>query len=80
MKYAEISNQFRLNGLEESPKSYGVSPRGSFIFTKRAILNVGFMLEKSKVALEVRNQVLNIKNLYLHNSHIIYDFLLPKEA
>ncbi|WP_191967663.1 hypothetical protein [Lysinibacillus fusiformis] len=52
MKYSEISNHFKMNGLESTPKSYGVSPKGSYIFTPRTILNVGFMLEKSMIAQE----------------------------
>lgn len=49
-------NMYTLNELGE----YGISRRGSYIFNKRAILLVGFMLRDSKVALEVRNQALNI--------------------
>lgn len=56
----EIANSCNLQPLEINLKKQGVSPKGSTIFTKRAILLVGFMLRDSKVAQEIRNQVLNI--------------------
>ena len=49
-------NMYTLNELGE----YGISRRGSYIFNKRAILLVGFMLRDSEIAQEVRNQALNI--------------------
>ncbi len=63
LKYAEIKEI--LNGelnspLEISPRSLGIAPKGSTIFTRRLILNIGFMLRDSKVAKDVRNQALNI--------------------
>lgn len=67
MKFPEIRetiannpNFLNVKNLELTPRELGLSPIGSFIFTQRAVLNVGFMLEQSQVALEVRNQALNI--------------------
>lgn len=52
----EVSKGYNVYLLSE----LGISKRGSYIFSKRAILLVGFMLRDSKVAQEVRNQALNI--------------------
>lgn len=67
MKFPEIretinsgSNVVNVNTLELTPKGLGISPTGSLVFSKRTILNIGFMLEQSQIALEVRNQALNI--------------------
>ncbi|MFJ8460907.1 hypothetical protein ACIQ57_17450 [Lysinibacillus xylanilyticus] len=45
---------------EDNMSLYKISKRGATVFTKRAILLAGFMLRDSKIALEVRNQALNI--------------------
>ena len=67
LRFAEIreeitngSNFLNTRNLDLSPKGLKLSPMGSNVFTKRAILLVGFMLEQSKIAQEVRNQALNI--------------------
>lgn len=61
---SEIFNQDLKSELDESieltPKGLGLSPKGSFIFTLRAVLNVGMLLRDSKIAKEVRNQLLNV--------------------
>lgn len=59
MKYKEFSNQFKLNGLEINPKEYGISPRGSNIYTKRAVLNVGMLLRDSEIAQRLRSNILD---------------------
>lgn len=56
---ADMDKGYKMYTLNELGE-YGVSRRGSYIFTKRAILLVGFMLRDSKIAQEVRNQALNI--------------------
>lgn len=67
LRFAEIreeiingSNFLNVRNLDLSPKGLKLSPMGSNVYSKRAVLNVGFMLEQSVVALEVRNQALNI--------------------
>lgn len=63
MTYKELKelifNPSQKKGLEKHA-DIQLSRRGSTVFTPRAILNVGFMLRDSKVAIEVRNQALNI--------------------
>lgn len=72
MKFPEIRetiannpNFLNVKNLELTPRELGLSPMGSFIFTKRAVLNVGFMLEQSQVALEVRKtfEITKVKEL-----------------
>lgn len=59
MKYGDFSNQFKMNGLEISPKEYGISPRGSNVFSKRAVLNVAMLLRDSIIAKRVRTALLD---------------------
>ncbi len=54
-----VFNPSLKNGLENHP-TIKLSRRGSTVFAPRAILNVGMLLRDSKIAEEVRNQVLNI--------------------
>lgn len=56
MPYREIKAMV----YEDNMSLYKISKRGATVFTKRAILLAGFMLRDSKIALEVRNQALNI--------------------
>jgi len=57
---------------------YKISKRGATVFTPRAILNVGFMLRDSKVALEIRNKALNII-LNATDEYKLYDINEEKE-
>lgn len=56
MKYLVIKEFVKLDNMSE----LRISKRGATVFTKRAILNIGFMLEQSNIAQEVRNRALNI--------------------
>ncbi|WP_349916938.1 phage antirepressor KilAC domain-containing protein [Bacillus cereus] len=58
MSYKDVKNQ---TVQDEPIKSHGVAPRGSNMFTKRAILRVGMLLRDSDTAKEVRMQLLNIE-------------------
>lgn len=55
LKYAELKDVFAGDMLS-LPK---LSTRGSNVFSKRAVLNVGMLLRDSRIAREVRNQLLN---------------------
>lgn len=49
-------SQYRIVGSEDDAT---IAPRGNFIFSIRAVLNIGMLLEGSDIAREVRNQLLN---------------------
>lgn len=55
LKYAELKDVFAGDTVS-LPK---LSTKGSNVFSKRAVLNVGMLLRDSKVAREVRTQLLN---------------------
>lgn len=50
----------RMTITDSSGNSITIPNRGVYIFPKRAILRVGMLLRDSKVAVEVRNQLLNV--------------------
>ena len=60
MSYSELKAVLVKASNGDAFESYSISRRGSTIFSKRTILLVGFLLEKSKIAQEVRNQALNV--------------------
>lgn len=72
MKYQDFSNQFKVNGLEISPKEYGISPRGSNVFSKRAVLNVAMLLSESDVAKRVREALLDQQEIMSEKQKIIH--------
>ncbi|PEC41486.1 phage antirepressor KilAC domain-containing protein [Bacillus toyonensis] len=58
-KYSEVVE--KVSGHDVNLLSSGVSYRGTYLFPKRAILRVGMLLQDSKVAREIRDQLLNIE-------------------
>lgn len=55
-KHSDIKRVLKRDNI--SP--LGISPRGSYVFTLRAVLNVGMLLRDSEIAKEVRSQLLNV--------------------
>lgn len=58
-RYGEVTNE--VNRQDVNLLSMGVSYRGTNVFPRRAILRVGMLLRDSKIAKEVRTQLLNIE-------------------
>lgn len=60
-RFSEFNEIFKSDGLLlYNVTEYGIGKRGATVYTNRAILNVEFLLRDSVIALEVRNQALNI--------------------
>ncbi|MBK5349131.1 phage antirepressor KilAC domain-containing protein [Bacillus sp. TH44] len=57
--YSEVAEKVSVHDV--NLLSSGVSYRGTYLFPKRAVLRVGMLLRDSKVAREVRDQLLNIE-------------------
>lgn len=56
LKYAEIKKLINRDNLSQ----LGISPNGSVIYPKRAVLRVGMLLRDSNVAKEIRTMLLNV--------------------
>ncbi|QEL87079.1 hypothetical protein [Bacillus mycoides] len=58
-KYSEVAE--KVSGHDVNLLSHGVSYRGTYLFTRRAVLRLGMLLRDSEVAKEIRTQLLNIE-------------------